>query len=108
MDSAATLTVTPRTTGWAEAIKERLDAGQHAVVRFETPWMSPQQMANSIGISRPAIMRWIGQGRIATTRYGVNHRISLDEVERFRTWYIRDTIRSNADDMLADLLGDQE
>ena len=47
------------------------------------------------------------QGRIATTRYGVNHRISLDEVERFRAWYIHDTIQSNADDMLADLFGDQ-
>ena len=106
MDSTATLTVTPTTSRWAETIQERLDAGQYAVVRFETPWMSPQQMADSIGISRPAIMRWIGQGKISTTRYGVNHRISLQEVERFRSWYIHDTIRSNADDMLLDLLGD--
>jgi len=107
MDSAAILTVTPNTAGWAQTIEEHLRAGQHAVVRFETPWMSPQQMADSIGISRPAIMRWIAQGKIATTRYGVNHRISLDDVERFRSWYIHDTVQSNADDMLADLFGDQ-
>ena len=107
MNGTATLTVTPGTTGWAEAIQERLAAGQYAVVRFETPWMSPQRMADSLGISRPAIMRWIGQGRIATTRYGVNHRIALDEVERFRAWYIHDAVRSNADDMLDDLLGDR-
>ena len=107
MDSTATLTVTPSTSGWKQTIEEHLQAGQYAVVRFETPWMSPQQMADSIGISRPAIMRWIKQGKIATTRYGVNHRISLDEVERFREWYVRDTIESNAEDMLADLFGDQ-
>jgi len=99
------LTVTPSTVGWVQIIEDHLRAGHHALVRFETPWMSPQQMADSIGISRPAIMRWIAQGRIRTTRYGVNHRISLQEVQRFRDWYVRDTIESNADDMLADVLG---
>ncbi|MDR1077309.1 MAG: helix-turn-helix domain-containing protein [Propionibacteriaceae bacterium] len=107
MDTVASFRITPDTSGWEEVIEERLKAGQHAVVRFETPWLSPQQLADRIGISRPAIMRWIKSGRIATTRYGVNHRITLVEAERFRAWYIRDTIESNADDMLADLLGDQ-
>ncbi|MDR1152025.1 MAG: helix-turn-helix domain-containing protein [Bifidobacteriaceae bacterium] len=107
MDATLTLTVTADTPGWVQTIEEHLNAGQYAVVRFETPWMSPQQLADAIGISRPAIMRWIKQGRIMTTRYGVNHRISLEEVERFRRWYIRDTIESNAEDMLNDLLGDQ-
>lgn len=99
------MTITPGATGWAEIIEERLQAGQLAIVRFETRWLSPQQLADSIGISRPAIMRWIKLGQIKTTRYGVNHRISLAEAERFRAWYIRDAIESNAEEMLADVLG---
>ncbi|MDR1189753.1 MAG: hypothetical protein LBK95_20250 [Bifidobacteriaceae bacterium] len=108
MAVSAPLTITRDTPGWVETIDEHLKAGQHAVVRFETPWMSPQQLADSVGISRPAVMRWIKLGRIKTTRYGMNHRISPVEEERFRAWYVRDTIESNAEDMLADLLQDRE
>jgi excisionase family DNA binding protein len=107
METATAFRITSDTPGWEETIERHLQAGQHAVVRFETPWLSPQQLADSIGISRPAIMRWIKNGRIPTTRYGVNHRITPKDAEQFRTWYIRDTIESNATDMLTDLIKDQ-
>jgi len=75
---------------WEDLIRSHLDAGDHAKVVFERPSMSPEQMAESIGVSRATIMRRIGLGEIRTERRGNRHRIPLNEVERFRHQYVRE------------------
>lgn len=93
------------TTNWVDVIGSRLAAGEHALVRFETPTITPREMADSIGISRQAIMHWIAEGKIAMTRRGNRHRITTTEVERFRSWCIQDLANVSAADALTDLFG---
>ncbi|MCL2464272.1 MAG: helix-turn-helix domain-containing protein [Micrococcales bacterium] len=104
----STLEITSTSSGWAETIAEHLARGEQARVHFETPFMTPQEMADSIGISRPAIMRRIAEGQIATRRHGNRHRIMLSEVERFRAWYLHDIAEASADDVHAELFGSDE
>lgn len=92
------LEISPTSTGWSDAIAEHLALGEHAYVRFEVPTVTPAEMAEEMGLSRPAIMRWIKEGKIATTRYGNRHRIAVSEVERFRAWYIHDSAAVMAQD----------
>ena len=106
--SVTTIEVTSTTVGWADLISRHLASGEHAYIRFDTPSMTPQQMADSIGISRQAIMRWINEGKIVSSRRGNRHRIAVDEVERFRRWYVQDIADASADDALADLFGDKQ
>lgn len=84
--------------GWEQEIRRRVAAGERAHVTFERPSMSPAEMAESIGVSRPTIQRRILAGEIRSERRGNRHRIPLDEVERFRHAYVRE--------MAADLAAD--
>ncbi|WP_187289402.1 helix-turn-helix domain-containing protein [Xylanimonas cellulosilytica] len=93
-------------TDWQALVAEHLAAGDRVSLRFETPSMTPQEMADSLGVSRPSIMRWIGEGKITSQRHGNRHRIPNSEVERFRSWYIQDVVDASADDALAELFGD--
>ena len=94
----STLVITPTTPNWRDEIEAHLRSGETAVVQFERPFMTPDQMARSIGISRQAILRRIHKGEIASERHGNRHRIPLPEVERFRQWYIQDVAAAAADD----------
>ena len=93
-----TLEITRETTGWIEEITARLESGDRVEVRFETPAVSPQEMADRIGLSRTAIMRWIERGEIKADRRGSHYRIPVREVDRFRTWYFRRSAQLLAQD----------
>jgi excisionase family DNA binding protein len=95
----STLEITDPSANWAEIIRARLRAGDLVSVRFESPFMTPEQMANSIGITRQAIMRRIKDGKIKTERRGNRYRIPLTEVERFRDWYLGDIVSAVADEL---------
>jgi excisionase family DNA binding protein len=98
-----TLEITRDTTGWEDVIAAHVAAGDSVTVRIETPYMTPRQMAESLGVSRAAVQRWIEQGRIATERHGTYHHIPLREVERFRAEQIRGIIEDSLDEVLEDL-----
>lgn len=87
----STLEITPGSgDSWESIIREHLAAGEHARVTFEQPSVTPEQMAESIGVSRATIMRRILAGEIHSTRRGNRHRIPVSEVERFRHSYVRE------------------
>jgi len=90
--------ITATTPGWEQTMQQHLNAGERALVRFERPSMTPAQMADSVGISRTAIMRRIASGEIPTHRQGTRHRIDLADVERFRANYFSDLAAASADD----------
>ena len=100
-----TITVTPSTPDWFDLISRHLAQGEYAHIRFETPGLSPQQVADSIGISRQAVMRWIAEGKLSSTRRGNRHKITQDELERFRAWYIKDIADASASEALDELFG---
>lgn len=99
--------ITPQSTDdWAATIRQHLDAGDVASVTFRRPFLTPAQMAQTFGMSRPAIMRRIALGQIRTERHGNRHRIGLDEVERFRRQYVREIAAASAADVETELFSE--
>jgi len=99
--------ITPQSADdWAATIRRHLEAGEIAEVRFRRPFLTPAQLADSLGISRPAVMRRIALGELRTELHGNRHRIPLDEVDRFRRVYVREIAASSADDVEAELFGE--
>jgi excisionase family DNA binding protein len=93
------LEITPDSSDrWVDVIRGRLAEGESARVSFHRPSMTPEQMAESIGVSRATIMRRVVTGEIRTERRGNRHRILLAEVERFRHSYVREMARDLARD----------
>jgi excisionase family DNA binding protein len=85
------LEITPDSSDhWVDVIRGRLAEGESARVSFHRPSMTPEQMAESVGVSRATIMRRVAAGEIQTERRGNRHRIPLPEVERFRHAYVRE------------------
>jgi excisionase family DNA binding protein len=107
MGFMSSLEITPHTDeDWAATIRRHLEAGEIAEVRFRRPFLTPAQMAESLGVSRPAVMRRIALGQIRTERHGNRHRIPLEEVERFRHEYVREIASASAVDVEAELFGE--
>jgi len=96
------ITIPPDAKAWENTLLQRVRdavaAGKVVRVESETPCVTPQQMADSLGVSRATIMRRIQDGEIAATKRGNRHRISVTEMERFRTVYIRELAVAFADD----------
>jgi len=46
-------------------------------------WYTTSDLATHAGISRKTIWRWIHDGKLKSTRYGVRHRIPESEWQRF-------------------------
>jgi len=88
--------ITASTPKWQELIAARLAAGERARIRFERPTMTPDELADSVGISRTAIMRRIRSGQIPADRKGNRYHIPLDAAQRFREQYL---------DLAASLMG---
>lgn len=99
--------ITPQSSeDWAATIRRHLEAGEVAHVTFRRRFLTPAQMAEQLGVSRPAIMRRIAVGEIRTERYGNRHRVPLDEVERFRYEYVREIASASAADVEDELFGE--
>ena len=80
--------ITASTPQWQELIAARLAAGERARIRFERPTMTPDELADSVGISRTAIMRRIKAGQIPAGRKGNRYHIPLEAAQRFREEYL--------------------
>ncbi|MCL2804137.1 MAG: helix-turn-helix domain-containing protein [Micrococcales bacterium] len=87
-------------------IHDRLAAGEHVQVTATEPFMTPQEVADSLAVSRAYIMTKIKAGEIVSTRRGNRHRISIGEVERFRNALVNQQWSLVADDVEAELFGD--
>ena len=103
----STLTLTSDTSDQVVLafIRERLAAGEHVQVTATEPFVTPQEMADSLNVSRAYIMKKIKTGDITSTRRGNRHRISVAEVERFRNDLVGQHWSLVADDVEAELFG---
>ena len=86
-------------------IRARLAAGEHVQVTATEPFMTPQEMADSLAVSRAYIMARIKTGEIVSTRRGNRHRIAAPEVERFRDTLVNQHWSLVAADVEAELFG---
>ena len=69
-------------------VREHLASGEHVQITATEPFMTPQQMADSLNVSRSFIMSKITAGEIVSVKRGTRHRISVAEVERYRRQYL--------------------
>jgi len=68
-------------------IRERLAAGDKVLVSASEPFMSPNEVAQLVGVSRPYIVKKIETGEIAAVKRGNRHRIAANEAQRFAAQY---------------------
>jgi len=81
------LVLTADDSAWIDEISQSLANGDKVTVSIETPAMSPAEFAKYMGVSRPAVQKWIAKGKVRSFMRGTYHRIPMDEVERFKAQY---------------------
>jgi len=63
---------------------EHLAAGRAVTLIPHRTTLTPRQAAELLGISRPYLMRLLQQGQLHSSKVGAHHRLTLDEVLRYR------------------------
>ncbi|HMS77729.1 helix-turn-helix domain-containing protein [uncultured Gordonia sp.] len=64
----------------------------------QAPFLTPEQVAVRLGISRPTISRRIKAGDLKAVTVGNRNRISVAEFERFRDAYLDELAVAFAED----------
>jgi excisionase family DNA binding protein len=100
-----TLELSKSSTGWIEQIEKWLNEGNKVTVKADLPTVSPSEMAESMGVSRAAVQKWIASGKVSTIKKGTYHRIEISEVERFRRDYHNEMSRSLENEIETELFG---
>lgn len=103
-----TLTVKPEEIAqrpveqWPKAvidyIRSAADAGEAVTLSAKVETMTPIEVADRLGVSRPTIARRIAAGDIKALKVGNRNRIPVAEFERFRDSFVREMATSFADD----------
>jgi excisionase family DNA binding protein len=71
-------------------IRTAAEAGEVLTLSAHLETMSPADVADRIGVSRPTIARRIASGEIKAIRVGNRNRIPVAEFERFRASYVQE------------------
>ncbi|MDR0483564.1 MAG: helix-turn-helix domain-containing protein [Cellulomonadaceae bacterium] len=105
----ATLTLSPEMTDDTvlSFIRNRLAAGERVQITATEPFMTPQEVAESIGASRAFVMQKLKSGALTSTRRGTRHRISESEVDRFRAALVSDHWAAVTPDVEDELFGNE-
>ena len=100
-----TLTVSPSVSDEAvlSFVRSRLAAGERVQITATEPFLTPQEVSESLGVSRPFIMKKLKAGELISTRRGNRHRISVGELDRFRAQMVSDHGALVAADVEAEL-----
>lgn len=95
------ITHTP-TAEWSapliEYMRAAAEAGEVITVSAKVETLTPAQVADRLGVSRPTIVRRIAAGDLKVFKVGNRNRIPIPEFERFRDTYVREMASSFADD----------
>jgi excisionase family DNA binding protein len=73
-------------------------AGASVELSAEAPFLTPEQVAKQLGISRPTISRRIKAGDLKAIKVGNRNHIPIAEFERFRDVYLDELASVLADD----------
>ena len=79
--------------------------GETVTLTAKRRMMTPEQVADTIGVSRSTISRKIKAGELRAVKVGNRNRIPFEEFERFWRQTMGDIVELVRDDIEADLFG---
>ena len=79
-------------------LREAEEVGASVELTADVPFLTPEQAATKLGVSRPTISRRIKNGDIRAIKVGNRNRIPVTEFERFRSSYLDEMAAAMADD----------
>lgn len=81
--------------------------GETVTLTAKRRMMTPEQIADAMGVSRPTISRKIKAGEIRAVKVGNRNRIPYEEFERYWRKTMGDLVELVHDDLREDLFGDR-
>lgn len=79
-------------------LREAEMAGASVELTADAPFLTPEQVAKQLGVSRPTISRRIKAGDLKAIKVGNRNRIPIAEFERFREACLDEMASALADD----------
>lgn len=79
-------------------LREAASVGASVELTAQAPFMTPDEVAAQLGVSRPTISRRIRAGDLKAVKVGNRNRIPIAEFERFRGVYLDELANVLADD----------
>ncbi|MFT4163915.1 MAG: helix-turn-helix domain-containing protein [Microlunatus sp.] len=79
-------------------LREAERVGASVELSADAPFLTPEQVAKQLGVSRPTISRRIKAGELKAVKVGNRNRIPIVEFERFRDAYLDELASALADD----------
>ncbi|MCL1869108.1 MAG: helix-turn-helix domain-containing protein [Promicromonosporaceae bacterium] len=99
------------TQGWldrlADFVREAASVGETVTVTSRRRMMTPEEVADSLGVSRSTISRRIKAGDISAVKVGNRNRIPYDEFERYAVAANRRMLALVVDDIDVELVPDE-
>lgn len=93
--------------GRAAYVQQAAADGETVTLTAKRRMMTPEQVADAMGVSRPTISRKIKAGEIRAVKVGNRNRIPYEEFERYWRKTMGDLVELTRDELRDDLFGDQ-
>ncbi len=91
----------------AAYVQQAAADGETVTLTAKRRMMTPEQVADAMGVSRPTISRKIKAGEIRAVKVGNRNRIPYEEFERYWRKTMGDLVELTRDELRGDLFGDQ-
>ena len=91
----------------AAYVQQAAADGETVTLTAKRRMMTPEQVADAMGVSRPTISRKIKAGEIRAVKVGNRNRIPYEEFERYWRKTMGDLVELVRDDLREDLFGDR-
>ena len=91
----------------AAYVQQAAADGETVTLTAKRRMMTPEQVADAMGVSRPTISRKIKAGEIRAVKVGNRNRIPYEEFERYWRKTMGDLVELTRDELRDDLFGDQ-
>ena len=91
----------------AAYVRQAAADGETVTLTAKRRMMTPEQVADAMGVSRPTISRKIKAGEIRAVKVGNRNRIPYEEFERYWRKTMGDLVELTRDELRDDLFGDQ-
>ena len=91
----------------AAYVQQAAAAGETVTLTAKRRMMTPEQVADAMGVSRSTVSRKIKAGQLRAVKVGNRNRIPYEEFERFWRQTMGDLVELVRDDLREDLFGDR-
>ena len=109
-DVRSTAAATRATPSWLEQVADYVQRaaaeGETVTLTAKRRMLTPEQVADEMGVSRSTISRKIKAGELRSVKVGNRNRIPFEEFDRFWRKTMGDVVEQGRDDIAIDLFGD--